>query len=381
MKNRYTADVAVIGLGAMGSATLWQLSRQGISVVGVDQFAPPHKQGSSHGLSRIIREAYFEHPDYVPLLQKAYREWERLETHSGEKLLQITGGLMIGPQDGSLVEGCLTSARSHQLAHRLLTAETLQQNWPFRTPEHFAAVYEPRSGWLKPEACVRTCLEQAQQEGALIWNNSPVQHWESRPDGVLITTSQGEILARQMVLSAGAWTQRLLPQHPLPLEVTRQVLLWFETLTPEAFRPEVFPIFLLEDRPDHYLYGFPDTGSGFKVALHVPGEAITPEALHTQQLRPEEEADMRELLNTWLPGANGRLLHSEVCLYTNTPDQHFVIDTLPADPRVLVLSPCSGHGFKFASAIGEIAARWVSEQTLPTGLELFRINRPEWGIR
>ncbi|MGV3523497.1 MAG: N-methyl-L-tryptophan oxidase [Candidatus Sericytochromatia bacterium] len=377
MGSAYRVPAVVIGLGAMGSACLWQLSRQGIPVLGIDQFQPPHHYGSSHGRSRIIREAYFEHPDYVPLLQMAYRAWADLESESGEDLLHITGGLMIGPQTSHLVTGCLTSARNHRLAHRLLSAFELQDEWPpFHIPSDFGAVYEPRSGWLNPEACIRSSLKLAQQQGAETWVNTSVLNWESRPDGILIQTEKGEVITQHLVLSAGAWTQRLLPQQALPLQVTRQVLFWFETLTPEVFRPEVFPIFLLEDRPDHYLYGFPDTGSGFKVALHVPGEAIVPEALHTQQLRPEEEAEMRELLEVWLPAANGRLLHSEVCLYTNTPNQHFVIDTLPADPRVLVLSPCSGHGFKFASAIGEIAARWVSEQTLPPGLELFHINRP-----
>lgn len=376
MSSVYHVPIVVIGLGAMGSACLWQLSRRGFKVLGVDQFQPPHDRGSSHGLSRIIREAYFEHPDYVPLLQLAYREWEELALQSSTPLLHTTGGLMIGPQAGSLVEGCLTSARSHQLAHHLLDAAELRRQWPaFQLPPDFAAVHEPRSGWLQPEDCVRVSLEQAQTHGAQIWTNTPVQHWESRPEGVLIQTPQGEILAQQLILSAGAWTQRLLPQLALPLEVTRQVLFWFEPLTPQHFTPEAFPIFLLEDRPEHYLYGFPNTGEGVKVALHVPGEVSTPETLRKQPLRPDEEAEMRDLLESWLPGANGPLLRSEVCLYTNTPDQHFIIDTLPADPRVLVLSPCSGHGFKFASAIGYLAARWAAEYTLPAGLELFRITR------
>lgn len=374
MTNTY--DVAILGLGAMGSAGLYQLAKAGARVIGFDRYTPPHRFGSSHGLTRVIREAYFEDPAYVPLLQRAYPLWEQLQQAWSEPLLEITGGLMIGPPDQELVQGCLTSASLHGLPHDLLNAEQVMARWPaFALPGSFAAVREPRTGFLYSERCIEAHLSLARAAGAKMAATAAIDGWQRVPEGFVIQHPDGQVLARKLVVAAGAWLPRLVPELKLPMRVSRQTLWWFRPRQPAQFARGSFPVFLIQLGPDRHLYGFPADDTGFKVALHARGPSLDPDQLSAQRTSEAELAEMRALLAQWLPEANGELLNSAVCMYTNTPDGHFLLDSLPEDPDLLLVSPCSGHGFKFSAVIGEEIMRWAQGQAPGSDLSLFNLSR------
>jgi sarcosine oxidase len=372
-------DVVVAGLGAMGSATAYHLAARGARVLGLDRFAPPHALGSSHGKSRIIREAYFEDPLYVPLVRRAYECWSALERESGRRLFLRTGGLMVGPPDGELVTGAVRSATEHGLPYELLAADAVRRRVPGFLPRvDMVGVWEPRAGLLLPELAIAAQLALAAQRGAVLRTDEPVLAWRAGGDvdgGVEITTPRGTYRARRLVLALGAWTRALLPELDLPLTVERNAVYWFRPAraTP-LFAPERFPIFICETAPERLWYGFPDTGDGVKVALHHQGEAADPETVR-RTVAPEEVARVRAILEVFMPAAEGPLVDSTVCLYTNTPDRHFLIDAHPAHPAVLIASPCSGHGFKFAPAIGELLAALASGETPRFDLAPFRLDR------
>ena len=368
-------DVLIVGLGAMGSAAAYHLAGRGMRVLGLDRFQPPHSFGSSHGRTRIIREAYFEHPAYVPLLQRAYELWANLEKESGRKLLLQTGGLMLGPVEGVLVSGARRSAEQHGLRHELLSAAQIRARFPeLSVPDGLAAVWEPRAGILFPELAIQTHLELARARGAELLLNSPVLSWEPRAEGVRVTCETGTYIAKQLVLSPGAWMNSLLPPPGLPLSVERQVLFWFEPLQRGVFEPARLPIFIWEYAAHQFFYGFPDLGDGVKFALHHQGEPSAPDSL-AREINPQEIEAARGLLRRFIPGAAGALKSTAVCMYTNTPDEHFMLDKHPTLPQVLVASPCSGHGFKFSAVIGEIIADMIAGEKPPFDLSLFRLNR------
>jgi sarcosine oxidase len=369
-------DAVVVGLGAMGSATLAELAARGKRVLGLDRFAPPHDLGSSHGKSRIIREAYFEDPRYVPLVQRAYERWAELERESGRTLVLRTGGLMIGPPRGTLVSGALLSAETHALPHERLAAAEARAAYPaLRVPDDAIAVREPRAGVLFPEACIAAQLERARRHGAEIRCDEPALAWAADGEGVEVRTARGRTRAASLVLSAGAWLARLVPELALPLTVTRQVLYWYEPAAhPERFAPERFPIFIWEDEPGRFIYGFPDLGDGVKVARHMEGEATDPDHVR-REVSAGETADLRASIARCIPDAAGRLLQTAVCLYTSTPDQHFVVDLHPDHAQVVIASPCSGHGFKFASALGETLADLATGRAPAFDLSPFRLER------
>jgi sarcosine oxidase len=367
-----TFDVIVVGLGAMGSAAAYHLARRGRRVLGLDRFTPPHTLGSSHGQTRIIREAYFEDPRYVPLVQRAYGLWAALERETERRLLIETGGLMIGRPDSAVVRGARRSAETHGLRHELLSAAEVRRRFPaLRPDDDMVAVWEPRAGILIPEACVEAHLAMARRHGATLRYDEPVLRWEPDGNGVRVVSAQGTYAAGQLVLSAGSWLASLLPDLALPLTVERQPLYWFEALrNAEDFTPERLPIHLWEHAPQRYLYGFPDLGDGVKVARHHEGRLTDPDAVDREVHADEVEA-MRGLVRRFVPDADGRLRSAAVCLYTNTPDDHFLIDRHPAHGQVVIASPCSGHGFKFASAIGEALAELLSEGRTRLDLSLF----------
>lgn len=368
-------DVAVIGLGAMGSAAAYHLARRGLNVLGIDRFHPPHSWGSSHGETRVIREAYFEHPSYVPLVQRAYELWAELEEEAQERLYLKTGGVMIGARESTVVNGAIASAGRHQLEHEVLSCGAIRERFPGLQPEpEMLGVLEPRAGILYPEKCVAAHLRLAGILGAELRVNERVVSWEESGDGVNIRTESGEYSARKLILSAGPWIAELLEELKAVVRIERQVLLWFEALDPTVFTPDRFPIHLWEYEPEKMFYGFPDLGSGVKVAFHHQGEWTSAEAVN-RTVTKADIAAMRELLARYLPKANGHFLRGTVCLYTNTPDGHFILDRHPRSERVLVASPCSGHGFKFASAIGEVLAEWVLEGKPAMDLSLFRLGR------
>lgn len=367
-------EVLVVGLGAMGSCTLAALARRGVDAIGIDRFAPPHTEGSSHGASRIIREAYYEDPAYVPLVREAYTEWARLAVESGRPLLHQTGGLCYGPPDGVLVQGALTSARAHDVAHELLDAREMTRRFPaHRLPAHYMGVLERRAGWLDPEQCLAAALEVAARHGATVRTHETVLAWEPSAQGVRVTTDVATYEAERVVLSAGMWMGTLVPSLSARLTVQRNVLYWFAS-APPVFDATRFPVFLGELAPDLLWYGFPDVGAGVKVAMHQHGPTCTPETVD-RTVHEDEIAAMRARLAVWIPEANGPLRRTAVCTYTNTRDGHFVIDTHPASDRCWIVSPCSGHGFKFASAIGARVAALVSGDASAPLPDLFRLDR------
>ena len=357
----------------MGSAAAHHLARRGRRVVGFDRHRPPHAFGSSHGETRIIREAYFEHPLYVPLVRRAYELWQELEAESGRRLLQITGGLMIGRPDGLLLNGALRSAEEHRLPHERLTAHEVRMRYPALQPtDDLSAVWEPRAGVLFPETCVDAHLKLAASRGAALRLDEPVRAWHLDGDGVRIETDHNAYLADRLLISAGAWVRSLLPGVELPMTVERQVQYWFQPRANREFHlPSACPIHLWESPKGKYFYGFPDFGDGVKIALHHDGEPADPYRVR-REVGPDEVAHLRERVRRVLPAAEGQLLRAAVCLYTNTPDDHFWIDRHPEHPQVLIASPCSGHGFKFASAIGELLADELTGQKVGFDLKPFR---------
>jgi sarcosine oxidase len=374
-----TWDVVVAGLGAMGSATLYELARRGRRVLGLDRFAPPHAWGSSHGETRIIREAYFEHPQYVPLVRRAYASWDALALEADRRLLVRTGGLMIGPRDGVLVRGALASAHQHGLDHEMLTAAEVARRHPALRPHaDMTAVWEPRAGVLFPERCIEAHLNGATGHGAELRTSEPLVSWRATSGNIEVTTASGAVSAGALVLACGAWMPQVVPELGLPLSVERTVLHWFAPHTEAAaFGPDRLPIFLLEYAPDRFIYGMPElseVGEGVKVARHHEGEITSADSVRREVAREEIEA-MAPLVEDFTPGLSGGWRRSAVCMYTNTPDQDFIIDCHPAHPNVVILSPCSGHGFKFSCVIGEIAADLVTRGATAFDLEPFRLGR------
>ena len=366
-------DVIVAGLGAMGSAAAFHLARRGKIVLGLDRFTPPHTFGSSHGETRIIREAYFEHPTYVPIIQRAYDLWADLERESKQSLFLQTGGLMIGPVDGIVFGGAKRSAELHRLDHEVLSASEVRRQFPGLEPaEDMMAVHEPRAGILFPQACIESHLALGRRSGASLQFDEPVVRWRAEGDGVRVFTSKGEYKAGRLLLTAGAWIRSLLPDLNFPFTVERQILFWFEPCgDANLFKPERCPIHLWEYAPGRFFYGFPDLGTGVKVARHHQGHLTNPDNVQ-RAVAPEEVETMRVIVRRFLPQAEGPLRASTVCLYTNTPDGHFFIDSHPEYPQVLVASPCSGHGFKFSSVIGEILSDMIIQGRSRFDLSLFR---------
>jgi sarcosine oxidase len=345
-------DVIVAGLGAHGSAAAYHLARRGQSVLGFDRFARGHTLASFGGLSRIIRLSYYEHPSYVPLLKRAWDLWRELERESGEALLTQTGGLYMGPPDGDLVSGSLASARTHGLAHEVLDNADLRRRYPvFDVDPDWIGVFDTQAGWLAPERSVETHLRLAERRGASLRFVEPIERWERDGDGVRVTSARGSYRARRLVITAGSWLPRLLPQLAPHLWVERNVLFWFEPKGQlEAFAR--LPVYIVEDI-DRLYYGFPyDPANGLKMAgLHF-GDRIDPDSVDREPSARDEER-VRAWLRRRMPLADGDRRRAQVCMYTNSPDGHFIIDR---EGPVAYASACSGHGFKFASAMGEILA-------------------------
>jgi sarcosine oxidase len=366
-------DVAVAGLGATGSATACALAQRGLAVIGFDRHTPPHAFGSSHGDSRIIREAYFEDPVYVPMVQRAYELWRALERSSGTRLLLETSGLMIGAPDSTLVRGARHSAELHGLPYTMLTAAEVGQRFPALQPEDgMVAVWEPRAGVLRPEACVDVQLAGARQHGAELHFDEPIEVWHDDGAAFDIITVAGRYRARHLVLSAGAWIDTLLPRLAHPFTIERQVLQWFEPVRDAAlFTPQRCPIHLWQFDGERFFYGFPDTGAGVKLAFHHGGEITRVDRVR-RAVDDDDSTSLRAALRRFVPAADGRVLASTVCLYTNTPDEHFRIDRHPQHERVVIASACSGHGFKFAPVLGEIVADMIEQRAPRFDLTPFR---------
>lgn len=363
----------VAGLGAMGSAALHYLAASGVKAAGFDRFAPPHAMGSSHGETRMIREAYYENPRYVPLVRRAYELWHELSAGAGEPLLVETGGVYAGPADGELVSGMRQAAREHGIGVEELTRAQASQQFPWiRFQDDWDIVREPRAGFLYPEKCIAAHLRMAARHGGTIHPNEPITSWKAQGDGVVVTTSRGEYETERLILATGAWMIDTLAELGVETVVERQPLFWF-TPNPGAKTPST--VWALEFKHAKLLYGFPGTKAGVKVAIHYGGVQRTRPDEIDRTLHDKDVQLLRRHAGNYLPNLLGELVKAEVCMYTNTPDLHFVFDAHPQHSNVLVVSACSGHGFKFSSAIGEAAAQWSRDGRTQADMSLFTLAR------
>lgn len=368
-------DVIVAGLGGMGSAAAYQLAGRGKSVLGLERHTPAHDKGSSHGESRIIRQAYFEGAEYVPLLLRAYELWERLEKETGEDLMTLCGGLMIGPENGDLVSGSVASADAHGIPYEVLNSSELKRRFPvFEPAPETVALFEKRAGFVRPEASVKAHLDGAAARGAELRFGEPVVSWEATDSGVRVRTEGGVYEAERLVISAGAWAGELLAEMKLPLEVTRQILFWFRPHGGAGpFAPEKLPIWIYEPDDGNMFYSFPaiDGSDTVKVAFfRADGTPADPNTID-REVHDEEVDFIRSYLGRYVPALDGDLLSAKTCMYTNTPDEHFVISTHPEYPQVAIAAGFSGHGYKFCSVVGEILADLATEGFTPHPIDLF----------
>jgi sarcosine oxidase len=352
-------DVIVVGLGGMGSAAAFQLARRGRRVLGLEQFTPAHDRGSSHGRSRVIRQAYFEDPAYVPLLLRAYELWEQIERESGLSVLTVTGGLMLGREASHTFAGTLKSARQWGLAHEVLNAAEIRRRFPVLEPApDLVGFYETKAGFVHPEHAVWAHLQQAAAAGAELRFTEPVVAWSADAKGVQVTTGRGRYEAERLVIAPGAWAPALMAGLELPFTVTRQVLYWFDPVGGEApFAVGRFPIYIWEMEDGVQFYGFPAQPGvpGVKVAFFYEGRKVDPDDVN-RVVSTEEIERMRTAIAPRIPALNGPLRATATCLYTEVPDHHFVLALHPAHENVVLASPCSGHGFKFCSVVGEVLA-------------------------
>jgi sarcosine oxidase len=371
-------DVIVAGVGAMGAQTCWHLARRGQRVLGLDRYDIPNAMCSSHGVHRIIRLAYFEHPSYVPLLRRAYSLWRETEQLAGEQLLYVTGSLDIGAEGSPVTEGSLASCRQHALAHEVLSAAEVNARYPgYRLPDGFVAVLQPDGGFVASERAIVAAATLAMDAGAVLRAREAIEGFDTLPhgEGVRVRTDRGVYEARRLVLSTGAWIGEYVPALKPVAVPERQTLGWFRPKRPEHFRLGRFPVSNLKSDVGHF-YQFPVWGvPGFKIGLyHHLGERGAADTL-SREPNAADEAALRRGLEAFFPDADGDVLALRTCFFTNTPDEHFVIDRLPDRPEIIVASPCSGHGFKFSSAIGEILADLAMDRTPPFDLSLFRLSR------
>ncbi|MGH9218228.1 MAG: N-methyl-L-tryptophan oxidase [Vicinamibacterales bacterium] len=359
-------DVIVVGLGGMGSAAAAHVAARGRRALGLEQFHPGHTEGSSHGRSRVIRLAYFEHPAYVPLLRRAYELWRQLERDTSRHLLQMTGGLMIGAPDSEVVSGSVRSAREHDLDHEVLDAAEIHRRFaPFTPPPGVIALHEHEAGVVFPEEAIRAHLDVAARHGAELRFDERVDDWRVLPSGSIeVRTTRSAYTCDRLVLAPGAWAPSLFKIDWLPLEIEPQMLYWFEPAGGAApFASDRFPIYIWDLGHGVQFYGFPaDDEQRVKVAFFRSAKI--------------DEASMRTALEPCLPAlARGRLVDSVSCKYTLTPDHHFVVGAHPHHPNVVVASPCSGHGYKFASVIGEILADLATSGVTRHPIDLFAPSR------
>ena len=369
-------DVAIIGAGAMGSSAAYHLSKTGRKILVIDRFTPPHNLGSSHGQSRIIREAYFESPVYVPLVQEAYELWYQLEKESNKKLLLKTGGLMLGAQDSKVIQGALSSAQTYNLPYECIDSNEIKERFPgFAPTNETVGIYEKNAGILFPEECIKTNLELAKKSNVTFRFNEIVAQVTHNNDEVEIVTNKRKYTAAKLIVSAGAWLNELFPDLQLPLTVARQVLSWFKTTDEdsEKFQPASFPVYIWQWEKEKIFYGFPDLGDGVKIAIHHRGKQTTPDTID-RHVTGEEINEMATLIKRYF-GGHASFNYSAVCMYTNTPDKDFIIDYHPAYKNIIIASPCSGHGFKFSSAIGKLLCNMALEKPLNFDISVFNINR------
>ncbi|MGF6097678.1 N-methyl-L-tryptophan oxidase [Pseudomonas sp. 18175] len=376
----------VIGLGAMGAATVYQLAKAGVKVAGIDRHHPPHTFGSSHGDTRITRLSVGEGAQYVPIVRNSHRIWRELEALSGQVLFEQSGLLVLTSWDGfdpsdqtDFTLRTIGLAQTYGIEHEVLDAQQIRQRFPqfAQVADNAIGYYEPEGGFVRPERCIDVQLKLAEQHGATLYKGETVTHISSDAQGVTVTTDQRTLHADKLVVSAGNWAGGLLgaPFDRL-LSVYRQQLFWFE-LEPGAQLVGSSPTYILTHGPDDTNYGFPALpGEGsLKIATAQYHTPSTPETLDRSVSATQEREMYEQQVQGRIAGVKAKVVKSAVCAYTVTPDHHFIIDKHPTLQHTLVVSPCSGHGFKHSAALGEAFAQWCMRGVSELDLSSFSLKR------
>jgi len=371
-----TFDVIVLGVGGVGSAAFYHLANSGASVLGIEQFGLAHDRGSSHGQTRLIRQTYFEHPDYVPLVQRAFASWTALEQLSGAELYRQVGLIQIGPPTGEVIRGVRASAAEHHLPIENLSARESRQRFPgLHVADDWEAVYETRAGYLFVERCVEAHIAAAKACGATLHLNESVRNWNVSGGTVRVTTDRGEYEAKRLVIAAGAWSVPLLAELGIRLEVRRKPLYWYQTRTDDYRADRGFPGFLF-DLAEGCFYGFPQIDEqGLKVAEHSGGRVVSDPSNIDRELDAADEARVSGFVQRYLPSVSSTRTQHAVCMYTMSPDGHFILDRHPQHPEVAMVAGLSGHGFKFAGILGEELARLALDGTVDPRARFLALKR------
>ena len=374
-------DAIVVGVGGMGSATLYHLAKRGLQVLGIDQFAIPHEMGSSHGLTRIIRLAYYEDLSYVPLLRRSYALWADLEGEFGEQLFYQTGSIDMGPEDSEVFSGSLRSCIENGFAHEVLDCKALAARFPgYQMPDQTLAVFQPQGGLLLPERCITAHAELAVSHGASLHTGERVLGWEILADERLsLRTDAATYTAEKLVICGGAWASKLAPDLAGKLVPERQVLIWLEPKVPDLFSLERFPVWNGQVDEGRF-YGLPEFNPsgrtpGMKLGRYHHRDQICDPDTVDREVHVEDEALLRGFAERYFPQGAGATANMVVCMFTNTADEHFVLDTLPDAPQVALAAGFSGHGFKMASVVGEVMADLAQHGATRHDISLHRLDR------
>ena len=384
MTKNTSFDVIVIGVGSMGSATCYYLSKGGYKVLGLEQFNISHDLGSHTGQSRIIRKAYFEHPDYVPLMEKAYQNWRQLESETGEQLYYKTGLLYAGNSTNEMIKGVKLSASLYNIEMEQLNNADASHRFPqLSFPNDFEILFEPDAGFLPPERSIRLYAAQAEKHGAIIHSNEKVIEWKKEGVGIMVKTDRRIYFCNKLIITSGAWAGKMIPGFSSKIKVTRQFIAWIKTRNDKQFALYNFPCWMIGDADKHgCFYGFPllDTKkfgepAGLKLAHHFPAQVTDPDNVN-RQTTEDDLKNIKYCLDKYLPDVFDSILHTKICLYGNSPDENFIIDKLPGyEENVSIACGFSGHGFKFASVIGEILADLAIEGRSDLPIEFLNANR------
>ncbi|MFO0838086.1 MAG: N-methyl-L-tryptophan oxidase [Phycisphaerae bacterium] len=382
-------DVIIIGAGAMGSAALWRLARRGLRAVAIEQLTPGHDRGSSHGQTRIIRKAYFEHPDYVPLLHRAYALWDELDAETPParspvaqrtRLFERCGLLLVGRPDGPVIPGVRRAAAAHSLAIDAVSDHDVRREFSaFHVPRGMSALFEPDAGFLRVEDCVCAMAERGRAHGGVVRANCRVKAWRASPSRVCVETDSGELEAGALVIAAGAWSARLLGELNVPLEVRRKVQLWMQLADSRLTLESGAPVFAF-DTPEGFFYGFPAQPldpHAIKVAEHTGRQTVPDADSLDRALHDSDVLRVRDFAAAHLAGVGPEVARHSACMYTMTPDEHFIVDRHPAHANVVVLAGFSGHGFKFAPLMGEVAADWICDAVTSAPVGFLSLGRRE----
>lgn len=359
---RDSYDVIVLGVGGMGSSAVYHLAKRGVDVLGIEQYDVPHGRGSSHGDTRIFRLTQPEHPSYVPLAERARTLWRDLEAESGERLLTETGSIRAGPADAAHVSAAIESCAANDVTHEVLSGEELRERFPgYELPDDHRCVYQPNGGFLACERAISTHVNLAHEHGGTVHARERVLEWTPRERGVEVRTNRGTYEADRLVVTAGAWAGKHMPLLENALSPQRRVMAWLQPTEPAKFTPDTFPVFNV-DVPEGEFYGFPVADRpGFKFG-YTPSNphSIDPDDWDDEPTL-EDERRLRQLPENHFPAASGPTLRLATCIVTRSLDGHFYLDTHPEYPHISIAAGFTGHGFKFASVVGEVLTDFATD--------------------